>query len=431
MSNLIVLKNAIFKTLLLMIISINFVYGNFVNNGTPNSDLGGLENHFNKLSNFIDTKYTSEVGKYVEYYSSTSSVTSEFLGKLPVYFPTFEEKIREQNLPDELKILAIVESHLKFSAYSSAGAAGIWQFISGTAKAYDLKVSKVYDERFMVEESTIAALRHLNDLYATFENWTLALAAYNCGAGNVKKAITRAGGSKDFWTLMKYLPSETRNYVPKFIAISYILEHFNEFGIKPVPLEQDYYDIAQAIVYKHLDFNYISKITGVSVEMIKNLNYAFRKGYIPANPQGYKLILPKYALFELLNHDGYDHIEFDKELNLNYSRYIVNNFPRDVASYMLENGVHHDIVNAIQNHNLRKLNFDNNRTPIKSPMVINEAYSIREEDEGTVYYTLKNGESLYDVSKKFDNVSISDILRWNGYSVNKMPKAGALIKILK
>ncbi|MEZ4909044.1 MAG: transglycosylase SLT domain-containing protein [Saprospiraceae bacterium] len=284
----------------------------------------------------------------------------------------------------------------------------------------------------MIEESTSAALKHLNDLYQKFNNWTLALAAYNCGAGNVNKAISKSGGSTDFWTLMKYLPSETRNYVPKFIAISYILDHYNEFGIKPIPLDEEYYDIAQAIVYKHMDFTYISKITGVSLEVIRNLNYAFRKDYIPANPQGYKLVLPKYALFELLNNEGYEQIEFDKELNENYKTFIVNYFPRDIASYMLENGIHYNIVNAIKNYKPDYITSIEERDPIGSPSIESKAYIPRDEDEeGVVYYTLKNGESLYDVSKKFDNISITDILRWNGYSINKLPKSGTTIKLFQ
>ncbi|MEZ4909045.1 MAG: transglycosylase SLT domain-containing protein [Saprospiraceae bacterium] len=147
MNKMIVLYNAIFYMVFTIFLPFNNnVYGETIGNGTPDIEIDNLNSHFDKLSNFIDTKYTSEVGKYVDYYSSKSSITSEFLGKLPLYFPTIEEKINEQNLPDELKILAIVESHLKFNAYSHAGAAGIWQFISGTAKEYDLKVSKIYDE---------------------------------------------------------------------------------------------------------------------------------------------------------------------------------------------------------------------------------------------------------------------------------------------
>ncbi len=419
--------------LIIFLFSADYIYAGNIAKGSPGHDFDNLELDINKLKGFIDAKYTSEVGDYVNSYTGGSKfVTEEFLGKIPVYFPFFEEKLKEANLPDELKVLAIVESHLKNNAYSPAGAAGIWQFIAGTAQTYNINVSRTYDGRYNVEESTDAAIKYLKDLYATFDNWTLVMAAYNCGAGAVKNAISRAGGSTDFWRVVKYLPKETRNYVPKFIALTYVLNNFTEYRLKPVPAESHFYDNAQAIVYKHLDFKYISNVTGIPMSVIKELNFAYRKGFIPANSSGYKLILPKSALFALLEHENFNKIEFDKELNQNYSQYIMNYFPRDIAGYLLGNEAIYTVSESIS------YKFDNNvksNNPGKLaivPMVPrNKAGILSNDDESYIIHKLKPGESLMDVAKKYNDVKLSDIMRWNGFSMTKTPKPGTKIKIKK
>jgi membrane-bound lytic murein transglycosylase D len=427
------LNKIILIFLLIVLFSVSSTYAVNVSYGNPEDDFDNLEIDINKLKGFIDAKYTNEVGDYVNSYTRGSKfVTEEFLGKIPVYFPFFEEKLKEANLPDELKVLAIVESHLKNNAYSPAGAAGIWQFVAGTATNYGIKVSKTYDGRYNVEESTEAAIKYLKDLYATFDNWTLVMAAYNCGAGAVKNAISKAGGSTDFWRVVKYLPKETRNYVPKFIALTYVLNNFTEYSLKPLPAENHFYDNAQAIVYKHMDFKYISNVTGIPLSVIKELNFAYRKGFIPANSSGHKLILPKSALFALLEHENFNKIEFDKELNQNYSQYIMNYFPRDIAGYLLGNEAVYNVSESIS------YNFDNkvrNNNPGKlsiEPMLPrNKSGILSKNDENYIIHKLKAGESLMDVAKKYDDVKLSDIMRWNGFSMTKTPKPGSKIKIKK
>lgn len=400
--------------------------------GIPGHDFDNLELNINKLKGFIDAKYTSEVGNYVNSYTSGSRfVAQEFLGKIPVYFPFFEEKLKAAGLPDELKVLAIVESHLKNNAYSHAGAAGIWQFVAGTAKNYNLKINKVYDGRYNVEESTEAAILHLKDLYATFDNWTLVMAAYNCGSGAVKSAINKAGGSKDFWSVVKFLPRETRNYVPKFIAISYILNHFNDIGLKPKPVDDYYYDNAQARVYRHMDFKYISEITGVSMDVIKSLNFAYRQNFIPASTEGYKLILPKSALYALIEHENFEKIEFDKELNQNYTQYIMNYFPRDIAGYMLGNDNAYTISESISHKFDNSISLNQSTRQMKTPVLAVNSPANKEDDDNFIIYKLKPGESLLDVARKFDNVKISDIMKWNSFSMAKVPRPGTKVKIRK
>ena len=426
-----VLIKTLMNLVLAFILSAVNIYAADYGNGNPNHDFDNLKLNISNLKGFIDAKYTAEVGNYVDSYTSGSRfVTQEFLGKIPVYFPYFEERLKAANLPDELKVLAIVESHLKNDAYSYAGAAGLWQFVAGTAKSYNVKVNKVYDGRYNIEESTEAAISHLKDLYATFDDWTLVMAAYNCGSGGVRKAISRAGGSTDFWEVVKYLPRETRNYVPKFIAITYVLNHFNDYGLKPTPVEDYYFDNAQAIVYKHMSFKYIADITGLSLDVIKRLNFAYRKNFIPASTEGYKLILPKSALFALIEHENFDKIEFDKELNQNYSQYIMNYFPRDIAGYMLGNELAYEISENISNKFESDISLNHEtRKSLSPPLPVNAI--IKEDESNFVIHKLKAGESLLDVAKKYNNVKISDIMKWNGFSMSKTPRPGTKVKIRK
>ena len=427
-----VLKGIILIFLIISMFSVNLVIAATASKGKPGHDFDNLELNINKLKGFIDAKYTSEVGDYVNSYTGGSRfVTQEFLGKIPVYFPFFEEKLKAAGLPDELKVLAIVESHLKNNAYSHAGAAGIWQFVAGTAKNYNLKINRVYDGRYNIEESTDAAILHLKDLYATFDNWTLVMAAYNCGSGAVKSAINKAGGSKDFWSVVKYLPRETRNYVPKFIAVTYVLNHFNDFGLKPKPVEDYYYDNAQAIVYRHMDFKYISSVTGVPVDVIKSLNYSYRQNFIPANTTGYKLILPRSALYALIEHENFEKIEFDKELNQNYTQYIMNYFPRDIAGYMLGNDNAFSVSENISYRFDSNTRLNQDTRQMKTPVLAVNSPAVKEDDEEYLIYKLKPGESLLDVARKFNNVKISDIMKWNGFSMAKVPRPGTKVKIKK
>lgn len=400
-------------------------------NGIPSIDFNNISLNISNLSSVISVRYTEEVGRYIQLYTNPHGISQEFLGKLPLYFPFFEEKLKEKKLPDELKYIAVVESHLINNSYSPAGAAGLWQFLEGTAKSYNLRINRDYDARYSVEEATNAAFDHLKDLYDSFGDWTIALAAYNCGSFAMKKAIEKSGGSNDYWEVCKYLPEETRNYIPKYIAISYVISHFNDFGIKPIALEEKDYDLAQAIIKKQLKFKYISEITGVSVEDIRKLNRAYRKDYIPASDEGMKLILPKMAIFDLLNHESYDQMEFDKELNLNYNRYILNFFPRNIASYMLVNGLPVEHVDMLSDHYKNEVKFTPYCVDLPKPSVVPflSSEDVISDNEDVLHYQLNYGESLSNVSAKYNNVPIVTLMKWNGYTINKLPKAGDIIKI--
>jgi len=382
------------------------------------------------LGKDIDFKYTPEVRKYIKIYTKRGRKSSELiLGKVPVYFPVFEKILEEKNLPPELKVLAIVESHLNVDAYSKAGAAGLWQFIKGTAKKYKLKVHSNFDERYDVEQSTRAALNFLDDLHTEFGDWTLALAAYNCGAGNVRKAIRRSGGIKNFWSIKRFLPRETRNYVPKFIAISFMLEHYKDYNLLPEAPDKLFFSTAEAKIYKHLNFRQISDVTGVPLSIIKKMNGAYRRNYIPLNTHGYKLVLPKNALFTLLDFERYKNVEFVKENKFDYSRYLAGKFSRETTAYLLGTGYRMEIsqMNPIK----MQILFRNSLARRKPEFIMPKPELMKIRNSSTLFYVLKAGETLDDVALNYENVSVIDIMHWNNINIKNPPRIGTKLIIKK
>jgi membrane-bound lytic murein transglycosylase D len=207
---------------------------------------------------------------------------AKILGLTKLYFPLFEEKLDEYNVPLEMKYLAIVESALNPTAVSSAGAKGLWQFMYGTGKMYGLQSSSFIEDRYDPYKASVAASRHLRDLYNIYGDWFLALAAYNSGPGNVNKAIRRAGGIKDYWAIWDYLPAETRGYVPAFIAVNYIMNYYGEHNIHPVEPGFLYQDIDTLRTTHLLSFDQINGILGIPMRDLQFLNPQYKLGIIPA-----------------------------------------------------------------------------------------------------------------------------------------------------
>jgi membrane-bound lytic murein transglycosylase D len=209
-------------------------------------------------------------------------LTERVMGLAQIYFPMFEEHLDRFNMPLELKYLAIVESALNPVAKSRVGATGLWQFMYGTGKAYNLKVTSLVDDRRDPLKSTIAACEHMNDLYRMYGDWLLVLAAYNSGAGNVNKAIRRSGGKMDFWQIRPFLPLETRGYVPAFIAVNYVMSYAAEHNLRPVQPLFHHFEIDTVIVKDVLTFSQISNMLNIPVEEIEFLNPAYKSRIIPA-----------------------------------------------------------------------------------------------------------------------------------------------------
>ena len=243
----------------------------------------------------LEFVYNETVKGYIDVYGiKKRGLSSRILGLAAIYFPMFEELLDQYNLPLELKYLAVVESALNPLAGSPAGAKGLWQFMYNTGKVYGLELNSYVDDRYDPYKSTIAACKHLKDLYDIYEDWWLVLAAYNSGAGNVNKAIRRSGGIKNYWAIWPFLPRETRGYVPAFIAVAYVMTHSAEHNLYPTHPGILYNAIDTVQVYDVLTFDRISEMIGISKENLKYLNPSFKEGVIPATKDNkYILRLPR------------------------------------------------------------------------------------------------------------------------------------------
>ena len=252
------------------------------NTTEPENGMEVIDRKMRNLSNVMTMTYNEEVKKYIDRYTKAGrQSTSYLLGRARYYNPIFEEALRFYGLPLELKYLPVIESGLNPNATSRVGAAGLWQFMATTGKQYDLQIDSYIDERRDPEKSSYAAARMLSDLYKRFGDWTLALAAYNCGPGRVCSAITKAGGGADFWAVYQHLPKETRGYVPAFIAANYVMNYYADYNITPLstglPNRCD-----TVIVEKDVTLAKIANVLGMNVDDLKVLNPQYRQGLIKA-----------------------------------------------------------------------------------------------------------------------------------------------------
>lgn len=256
-----------------------------------------------RLPVVMEMPYNSVVQKFIDQYSTRlRRSVSYMLGAGNFYVPIFEEALDYYGLPLELKYLPFIESALEPKAKSRAGAVGLWQFMLATAKRYDLTVNSLIDERQDPYKSTWAAARYLRDLYGIFNDWNLVIAAYNCGPTNVSKAIHRAGGLHDYWSIYPYLPAETRGYVPAFIAANYIMNYYCEHNICPMktkyPLSTDTLQI-----HRDLHMDQVAAFTGIDKEAIQALNPQYRTDLIPGSTGTMSLCLPTDALTAFIDQE--------------------------------------------------------------------------------------------------------------------------------
>ncbi len=253
----------------------------------------------------IELTYNQYVKDFVQLYAVRKrGLTSRALGLSKIYFPIFEEMLDKYNMPLELKYLAVVESALNPTAQSPVGAKGLWQFMYNTGRMYGLKVTSYVDDRSDPYKATDAACRHLKDLYNIYGSWSLALAAYNSGAGNVNKAVRKAGGNKSYWAVWPYLPKETRGYVPAFIAVAYVMEHAPEHNLFPVHPGILYQGIDTVMVKDVLSFDQITELIGISRDELKFLNPSYKEGIVPATPATpFVLRLPRSYVADFMNNE--------------------------------------------------------------------------------------------------------------------------------
>ncbi len=330
----------------------------------------------------FDLVYNSTVQGFIDLYAvRRRDITSKVLGMSQLYFPMFEEALARHNIPLEMKYLAIIESALNPVAISKAGAGGLWQFMVGTGKQYGLNVTSYQDDRFDAYKSTDAACKYLRFLYNTFGDWQLALAAYNSGPGNVNKAIRRAGGAKDFWSIKPFLPKETQGYVPAFIAVNFVMNHAAEYNIYPVKPLTTYYETDTVAVHQRIDFNALSRVIDMDVANISFLNGTYKLREIPANDRAHYLVLPISKLGLFMSNE---------QLVYEQSK-VVEKTPEPVLTAS-----------------------NDNSTPASGK---SEAKTVWET--GWKTHKVKRGESLGGIADKY-NVSLSTIKKWNKIKGSKI-----------
>lgn len=334
----------------------------------------------------IPLSYNSIVREAIDLYvHNRSTLISTMLAKSSYYFPMIEEALDRHRLPLELKYLAIVESALEPNAVSRMGATGLWQFMLRTGKIYGLKVDSVVDERRDPRKSTEAMCLYFKDMYALYGDWLVAIAAYNCGPGNMNKAIRRAGGSRDFWAVYPYLPRETRSYVPFFIAAFYAMEYYKEHDIRPqsitLPLATD-----TVHIHSRLNMADIARVSGVSMEMLHRLNPQYHKDIVPGNQGTQILVMPAQEAIAFAAHG------------------------RDSLGRVADNRAMTATVSA---------EYDDDR--IEEPKE-------RVRQKSTRYHKVKKGETLSSIAKKYRGVTVNEIKKANGLKSSKL-KVGQRLKI--
>ena len=405
------------------------------------------------MNSFISLPFNDNVKNYIILYSEKMKERmGRILGLSQYYFPVFEDILSKYSLPLELKYMAIVESMLNPTATSRAGAKGIWQFMYATGRSYGLEITSYVDERMDVEKSMDAAARYLSDAYRIFGDWALAMSSYNCGAGNVSKAIRRAGGSMDYWDIYPYLPRETRGYVPAFVGVMYAMTYHQEYGIEPqdvgMPAATDTFEIR-----KNLHFRQISDVVGVPIEEIETLNPQYFNDIIPGDNHSYILRLPSSWTGAFLAAEP-DSLYGYKRDSLLSSRVIrdVQNSGRKASqgriAYRVRSG---DYLGKIAGrygvsvsqlkrwNNLRSSNIRAGQTLYiygASPKAAAAAASSQQSSSSgsgrtyTIgsYYTVKSGDSLYNIAKLYPGVSAENIKEANGLKSDRI-RPGQELKI--
>ena len=364
------------------------------------------------------------------------------------YFPMFERELDNQNIPLEIKYLAIVESALKPRAKSRVGATGLWQFMFATGKQYGLNVSSYVDERSDPIKSTIAASKYLSDLYRIFGDWDLALAAYNSGPGNVSKAIRRSGGYRNYWNIRHNLPRETAGYLPAFLANMYIFEYAEEHGFTKYKPEIAYFETDTIHVKRMITLDQVSEVTSVPIEKLQFLNPSYKLDVVPfIKEENYSLRLPNEVIGTFVNNEdsiyAYAKAEFEKRekplpqffkaddkityrvKSGDYLGKISRMYAVRVSDIKRWNGLRSNSLKIGQRLTIfpKKPNSSASVAPkvvVKTKPIIGEV----------IYYTVSDGDSLWSISQKFPEVSIQDIKDWNGISGSKL-KIGMKLKIAK
>jgi len=384
------------------------------------------------------------------YLKNRKKTFAKLMSRAKYYFPMFEEQLDKYDIPLEMKYLAIVESALKPRAKSPVGATGLWQFMYQTGKQFDLKVSSYVDERQDPIKATEAACKYLSVLYTIFNDWDLALAAYNSGPGNVNKAIRRSGGNKNYWNIRGFLPRETAGYVPAFYATLYIFEYADEHGIVPEKTYINKFETDTIHVKKQVSLEQVTAFLDVDLEVLQFLNPQYKLDIIPyVKGRDYYITLPLYNVGQFTSnekelyayvdaeeakreHTLPEYIEMGDRIRYkvrsgDYLGKIANRYGVSVSSIKRWNGLRTNNLRVGQRLSIypRKIA----STP--KPKASSKKKSVKAPSGKYETYTVKSGDSLWTISQKFKNVSVQKLKEWNNIWSAKSLKPGMKLKIYK
>lgn len=398
----------------------------------------------------IPLVYNDKIHAFINYFTvKDRDYTRMMMRRKNLYFPLFEKYLAKYGLPDELKYLSIIESGLNPRATSRVRAVGLWQFMSATGRYYGLDNNWYIDERMDPELATDAACRYLRDLHRMFNDWELALAAYNTGPGNVKKAIRRSGYKKSFWEIYAQLPRETRSYVPQFVAIIYTMNYLDEHNF--VDEGDERLVVSDTIhVRKFLNFETFANLTGSCLEDLQKLNPSVQRNAIPETSRPFVMFVPATAKKSLMNNrlavlDSASKVG-KKELEALAKVTAGTTYGRDRIVYKVKSGdvlgsiaMRHRVKvtdlkkwNNLKSNNIRsgqRLTIWTN-VSTKSSTVASSLNTTRKTSntlattaKGGKTYTVQPGDTLWDITKKFDGLTIEKLKQLNKLNNNKI-KAG-------
>ncbi|MCF6222844.1 MAG: LysM peptidoglycan-binding domain-containing protein [Flavobacteriaceae bacterium] len=400
----------------------------------------------------FDIEYNPSLEKIIKHYLKNRPETlANLMGRAKYYFPLFEEQLDKYNIPLEIKYLAIVESALKPNAKSRVGAKGLWQFMYSTGMMYDLNVSSYVDERCDPIKSTEAACKYLSKLYSIFNDWDLALAAYNSGPGNVNKAIRRSGGKKNYWNIRHYLPRETAGYLPAFYATLYIFEYAEEHNLHATNEMLNTFETDTIVVKRQITFEQVNKVLETDNKLLEMLNPQYKLNIIPlVKDKNYTLTIPKHLVGKFVSNEAqiYAFAEADDaKREKPFPKYFEAN---DRIRYRVKSGDYLGKIakrygvsvssikrwNRLKSNNLRvgqrltiypRNAMASNATSKKKSTKTKSKKALPKGKYTT--YTVKKGDSLWLISQKYPKVSVAQIQEWNNIWSTKSLKPGTKLKI--
>ncbi len=428
----------------------------------------------------VNLSYNRIVRNYIDVYTKKRRESVEvMLGLADYYFPVFDQVFDYYDVPNEMKYMSIIESALNPRAYSRARAVGLWQFMYGTGKIYGLQINSLVDERRDPIKSTDAAARFVRDLYSIYNDWILVIAAYNCGPGNVNKAIRRSGGKTNYWDIYYYLPRETRGHVPAFIAATYVMHYYKEHNLKPrdidLPLAND-----TIMVNQKLHLEQVSEVLGMPLELLRDMNPQYRHDIIPAYKEAYSLKIPvEYTAGFIAMEDSI--YAYNDSAYFNTDKIVAKPAVRSSSAYFVPppedkyeklyytvksgdnlgfismwynvgvsrlrywNNIHRNLIRSgqrlvvyVPKSSAEKYRKVNNMTFAQKQAMIGKTVTASANtgnissipDDGQfIYYTVRSGDTLWEIAKEYHGVTDSDIMRLNNIRNAGSIKPGQRIKI--